>query len=61
MFRGITCHLFFLHLFLLSLWLSGIPLGKDQGLKEGKKLAAKENQRTLTEVAILLEYFVKMR
>ena len=36
----------------------GYTLGKDQGLKEGKKLAAKENQRA-AQVAVLVEFFRK--
>ena len=49
--------IFFAFIFIVAMAV-GYTLGKDQGLKEGKKLAAKENQRT-AEVAILLEYFRK--
>ena len=49
--------IFFAFIFIVAMAV-GYALGKDQGLKEGKKLAAKENQRT-AEVAILLEYFRK--
>ena len=49
--------IFFAFIFIVVMAV-GYTLGKDQGLKEGKKLAAKENQRT-AEVAILLEYFRK--
>ena len=50
-------YIFFAFIFIVAMAV-GYTLGKDQGLKEGKKLAAKENQRT-AEVAILLEYFRK--
>ncbi len=49
--------IFFAFIFIVAMAV-GYTLGKDQGLKEGKKMAAKENQRT-AEVAILLEYFRK--
>ena len=49
--------IFFAFIFIVAMAV-GYTLGKDQGLKEGKKLAAKENQRT-AEVAILLEYYRK--
>ena len=49
--------IFFAFIFIVAMAV-GYTLGKDHGLKEGKKVAAKENQRT-AEVAILLEYYRK--
>ena len=49
--------IFLAFIFIVALGV-GHTLGKDQGIKEGKKLADQQNQRA-AEVNILVEYFRK--